>query len=147
MIRPATPDDLPALLEMGQAFNTEAGYSETAPFDPASFERTASVLGNAGRLMVADNGSGAIGMAAFDMGVAICNYEVRPAREAFWYVQPDHRRGLGRQMLSALELQAKASGAHFLDVVAESGKRSEALARIYRAAGYIPTEIVFRKWI
>ena len=49
-------------------------------------------------------------------------------------------------MLNALELRAKQRGAHFLDVVAESGKRSEALARIYRAAGFNPTEIVFRKW-
>lgn len=147
MIRPATPDDVPELLAMGRAFNEEAGYAEKVPFCEPSFTATLSALGNANLLLVADKGHGPIAMAGADVGRAICNYGIHPSREAFWFVQPEHRRGLGRLMLNALELAAKKSGAHFLDVVAENGKRDAALARVYLAAGYSPTETVFRKWL
>lgn len=145
MIRHAKPDDVPALLEMGRAFNEEAGYSASVPFCAESFAVTLGALGRAELLIVAEKEGIVVGMAAADVGPSICNHGVRVGRETFWYVRPDHRKGIGKKLLSALECAALKHGATFFDVVAEDGKRSEALARIYRAASYSPTERTFRK--
>lgn len=145
MIRAAHPDDLPRLIEMGRDFNQEAGYADSVPFDVASFAEILLRLGHAGMLLTAEESGKVVGMAAADVGPSICNREVRIGREAFWYFEPAHRKGGGREMLLALELAAKNRGATFFDVVAEDGKRSEALARLYRAAAYSPSERTFRK--
>lgn len=145
MIRPATPNDMPRLLEMGRAFNLEAGYAEQIPFCEESFSKTLAILGNANLLLVADKGEGAIGMAGADVAPSICNHKILLSREAFWYVEPAHRKGLGGALLTALEATVRAHGASIFDVVAEDGKRSEALARLYRARHFSPAEITFRK--
>lgn len=145
MIRPATADDMPRLMAMGRAFVTEARYADEIPFIPEDFAKTLAALHAAGLLRVLDTGSGAIGMAGADVGPTIFNYAHRIGREAFWYVDPDHRRGSGMKLLHALELAAKDQGARIFDAVAEEGKRSEPLARLYRAGGYSPAEHTFRK--
>jgi GNAT superfamily N-acetyltransferase len=145
MIRAATPADEPALLEMGRAFNEEAGYAESVPFDEVSFKLTLGALGAADLLFVVERDGRVIGMAAADVGPSICNRAVKIGREAFWYVQPEHRKGVGKKLLHALECAAKNHGATFFDVVAEVGKRDLALARIYEAAGFSPAERTFRK--
>ncbi len=147
MIRAPIESDLGALVEMGRAFNEEAGYAEQVPFDPESFMQVLAALAAANLLLVADLGQGPIGMAAADVAGSICNRNVRIGREAFWYVSPEHRPGkiVGRHLLSALECAARDCGASFFDVIAEDGKRSEALARLYRAASYNPVERTFRK--
>lgn len=145
VIRPAIDGDLPALLEMGSAFNIEAGYADDVPFDGESFGRTLQALAKARLLLVAEKDGLVIGMAGADVAPAICNHSILLSREAFWYVLPEHRKGLGSQILHALEGCAKAYGARIFDVIAEEGKRSLALARLYRARGYSPAEITFRK--
>lgn len=145
MIRPATEWDFDALIEMGRAFNEEAGYSEDVPFHPASFLRTLKLLTEAKLLLVADKDGDVVGMAAADVAPSICNRSILVGREAFWYVLPEHRKGLGGQILDALEFNARAYGATLFDVVAEEGKRNDALARLYRARGYSPAEHTFRK--
>lgn len=145
MIRQPTPDDMPALIDMGRAFNEDAGYTELVPFDERSFALNIGLLAKAGLVLVADKGRGPIAMAAAPIGAAFCNSEVLFAREQFWYVQPDHRQGLGRELFGTLEKVVTGHGVKFFDVVAETGKRDRALARIYEAAGYSPSERTFRK--
>ncbi len=145
MIRASKPDDLPALVELGRAFNLEADYAESVPFCPLSFGHTLACFGTAGLLVVVEEDGAVVGMAAADVAPSIANHAVRIGREAFWYIAPAHRKGIGKQLLAALECAAKNHGAMFFDVVAEDGKRSDALARIYRAASYNPTERTFRK--
>lgn len=146
MIRAALPEDIPSLIEMGRAFNEEAGYAETVPFDEDSFKVTLAILGTAGLLLVADVNGKAVGMAAADVAPSICNHSVRVGQEAFWYVHPDHRTGkIGKNLLAAIECAAQSQGATIFHVVAEEGKRSRALARIYEAAGFSPVARTFRR--
>jgi GNAT superfamily N-acetyltransferase len=145
MIRAARPEDIPRLMEMGEAFNEEAGYAESVPFCSPSFHANLCIFGNANLLFVAEEGGRAAGMGAVDIAPALSNQNVRIGQEAFWYVDPAHRKGIGRKLLSALECAAKDQGATFMQVVAEAGKRSPALARLYQAAGYSPISTTFRK--
>lgn len=146
MIRPATPDDAEAMLRMGRAFHEEAGYAEQFAFVPDDFAAALDAMADAGLLLVAEKDGKVIGMAGADAAPMLFNRSIRIGREVFWYIQPDQRNGVGRALLPALELAAKSFGATIFDVVAEDqGKRGEALARLYRAAGYSPVESVFRK--
>jgi len=146
MIRAAEPRDAGRLIEMGHAFFVEAGHEgDVGAFDPESFVKTLGTLANAGLLLVAEKGGEVIAMAAADVAPAFWNHKVLLGREAFWYVEPAHRKGLGRELLKALETASMKYGATMFDVVAEEGKRSQALARLYRAGGYSPAELTFRK--
>ena len=60
MIRQPTPDDMPSLVEMGRAFNEEAGYSELVPFDAETFALNMAHLAQCGLVLVADRGAGPI---------------------------------------------------------------------------------------
>ena len=151
VIRPATPDDFPAMVEMGKAFFEEAGHSAEHPFCEQSFIHTLHILTNAGLLLVVDKGGGVIGMAAADVAPAYWNHAIKVGREAFFYVRPEHRTGLGKHLIKALENVSLAHGATVFDLVAEQGKRTqklsrgEALGRLYRAHGYVLAEQTFRK--
>lgn len=145
MIRLATPDDGPALMRMGEAFFAESGHGDRFAFDRVSFAHTCSALGVAGLLLVVEQGGKVVGMAGVDVAPSICNHSVMVARETFWYVDPDYRKGLGRKLLVALETAAASHGAAFFDVVAEPGPRSKPLERLYEMAGFNPAERTFRK--
>lgn len=145
MIRAALPDDLPELVAMGRAFHAEAGYGETVPFCEVTFRANLAIFGKAKLLLVAEEKGEVVGMAAADVAPSLVNHGVRIGQEAFWYIKPLHRKGIGRELLAALECVAKLQGAAFFDAVAEDGERSEALARLYRAASYNPNSRTFRK--
>ena len=144
MIRAATPHDGPAIMQMGEDFHTESGWVEQFPFDKESFAHSCTRLGMAGLFVVAEKDGKVIGMAALDIGPAVTNYNIRLAREVFFYVQPAYRKGIGRELFYALKSIAKDNVATFFDAVAEEGKRSQPLGRIYRAGGLSPAETIFR---
>jgi GNAT superfamily N-acetyltransferase len=145
MIRLATPDDGPSLMAMGAQFHDEAGYGAMFPFDAVSFAHTVAALGPRGLVLVGEINGQIVGMAAADVAPVITNHNALMAREAFWYVLPLHRKGIGRALLNALVSVATDHGAIMFDTIAEEGRRSEALARLYRAAGFSPAERTFRK--
>lgn len=145
VIRPARDEDVPALMEMGRAFNTEAGYAELIPFDEKSFYKTLEVLAQAGLLLVSEKDGVVTGMAAADIARPICNHSVLIAREVFWYVKVEHRDGTGRKMLKALERRVKDLGARMFDVVAESGHRSSILGKLYSRQQFALAEHTYRK--
>ncbi len=147
MIRTAVPDDGPDLMRMGESFFAESGHAASFAFDRASFAHTCTVLGMAGLLLVVEHEGKVVGMAAADVAPSICNHSVLFARECFWYVDPPFRKGVGRKLLPALEALVRDRGASAFDVVAEVGKRSDALARVYRAGGFNPVENTSRKWL
>ena len=153
MIRAAEPTDLPAMLEMGQAFFAEAGHAAEHPFCEASFTTTLQALGNTGLLLVADHAGAVIGMAAAAIRPAPWDHAVKTGREVFFYVQPAHRKGLGKLLIKALEDVSMAHGATVFDLVAERGSprpdakitRGAALGRLYEAHGYALAETTYRK--
>lgn len=148
MIRPAEPNDIRRLLEMGRAFYEEAKVGERSgiSFDEKSFAFTAGTLMDAGLILVREENGRPVAMAAADGARCWLNHDYLLGKEIFWYAEPEHRKGKdSSNLLSELEALAKARGIHLFDVVAEEGERSEALGRLYRRADYNPAERVFRK--
>lgn len=147
MIRLAVPDDAVDLMRMGEAFHRESGYADKFPFDQVSFAHSLTRLGLARLLFVGEKDGKVVGMAGVDAAPSICNYSVLFARDVFWYVDPEYRKGLGRKLLAALETAAGDYGATAFDVVAEPGPRSKPLEYLYERAGFNPAEKTFRKWL
>lgn len=147
MIRLAVPDDGPQIMKMGEGFFNEAGHGARFTFDRESFAHSVIQFAKNDLLLVVEKDGQVVGMAAADVAPAFWNYNVLLAREAWWYLLPAHRQGIGRRLLVALEDLLRARGATLFDVVAEDGEgsRSEALARLYRAGGFSPAERTFRK--
>lgn len=149
MIRPAIPNDIFHLIDMGEAFHREAGIAardERLAFDKDSFSYTAAMLMNAGLLLVMEKNGDVVAMAALDGAPCWFNRNYTMGREQFWYVKPEHRGRGSHLLLEALEALAKARGIQMFDVVAEeAGARSQVLGRFYRKAGYAQAEHVFRK--
>lgn len=145
MIRRALPDDGEVIAQMGEAFFAESGHASEFDFDRESFARTCAILGMHGLLFVAEKDGKVVGMAALDVAPSICNHSVLVARECFWYVSPEYRKGLGRKLLAALETAAGDYGATFFDVVAEPGPRSRPLEYLYEKLAFNPAERTFRK--
>jgi Acetyltransferase (GNAT) family len=149
VIRPAEPDDVPALVLMGHAFFQETGHQQRygVQFDPASFAQILGRLGEAGVLITAERFGQPVGMAAIDIAPAYWNNTVKLAQEVFWYLKPEHRVGHGGRLLNALQQLARDKGAILFSVVAEEGDRSKALGRLYRSRGYLLAETVYRRML
>lgn len=145
MIRDAVPDDAPALIEMGRAFFAEAGWADKAEFCPQSFAQTLGQLAERGILLVFEKDGRPVGMAGALYSPAYWNEKVLIGQELFWYCEPLHRKGAGTELLRQLESAAKARNVKFFGMVAEHGLRHEALAQVYKRAGYSVAEHTFCK--
>ena len=145
MIRQAEPRDMPSVIEMGEAFFAEAGWAGRAEFCRESFSETATRLMENGILLVVDKGGEAVGMAAAVSSPAYWNRKVFIGQELWLYCKPAHRKGVGAELLKQLESAAKARNVKFFGMVAEHGLRHEALAQVYKRAGYSLAEHTFCK--
>lgn len=142
MIRPATVEDIPRLLEMGEAFHAESGWVRFAAYDADSWEGTLHTLveQEIGRILVWDNG----GVRGFICGYIMplyFNRSVTVAHELLWWVEPEHRTGAGAALLSAFHRGADLG----CQTVSETTPRHEAVGRSLKMKGWTPTERVFMK--
>lgn len=145
MVRKAEPRDIPRLLDMGRAFFAEAGWAEKAQFCEVSFTTTLGRLAEAGILLVFEKDGKPVGMAGALYSPAYWNEKVLIGQELFWYCEKPHRKGAGTELLRHLESAAKARNVKFFGMVAEHGLRHEALAQVYKRAGYALAEHTFCK--
>lgn len=147
-IRAATEADLFSIVDMGQDFFNESGLQDIASWDAQSFEATARALIDGavpGSLLVAEYDRELIGMAGSIMFPLYCNLSLTLAQEVFWWVDPEHRKGLGGSLLDELELDAKRKGANVFMSAQIAGQRDEAFARVYQRRGYRPSENLYMR--
>lgn len=154
-IRAAQTADFPAMIEMGQAFFDEAGHAAELSFCPMSFEKTLELLALHRLAVVVESDGNIVGMGAADVAPAFWNHSIKIGREAFFYIKPNWRFGLGKELIAALESASMAHGATMFDLVAERGERGkpsqtkfsrgEVLGRLYAAHGYSLAESTYRK--
>lgn len=140
MIAPATTDDLPRLLDMGESFFGASGLAEFGAFERDACEKTmfACIHDDDKALLIAKDGGATVGMLAMTLVPFYAAPKIIFAQELFWWVAPNARkRGLGRELLDAAETWAKSKGATVLSMVA-LGKAEElrAVAQLYERAGF-----------
>lgn len=146
MIRDATQEDAQRLAEMGADFFKEAGLEDRGvTFDVESFLTFCGGLASVGVLLVAEKDEAVVGMIGLVVMPAYWNVNVRLAQEAFLWVDPAHRKGVGRMLLEEGEKRALAMGAVLSSMVSEHGLRGDAVGQLFRRKGYAPAETVFWK--
>lgn len=142
-IRLAEPNDLSSLLDMGREFFEVSGNSAFTTFDEASLTATLIAIMSGvsgGVLLVAETAGQVVGMAACVVFPFYANMSTLIGQEIFWWVKPEHRKGIGGALMDELEAEAKRKGAKIFIGANLSGEHDAAFARLYRRRGYSPGE-------
>lgn len=141
MIRRATTDDAPRLLEMGQRFAAETEYRDLISVRSKPLETAIlSILGNPdGATFVSGTDATLTGM------IALLAYDhpfsgERTAFEVVWWVDPESR-GDGLRLLRAAEGWARGQGIAKMQMVAPN----ERIGALYRRLGYAPVETSYQR--
>lgn len=134
MIRRATQDDLPRIVDLGAEFLAECPYS-WVPLDALAFAEFASGMIEKGVIFLSDDGmiGGVIAPFYFNPAVTM-------AAELFWWA-----RSGGQELRQALEVWGREQGCQALTCSGLTGDREPAIRRVYARAGYYPAEVAFVK--
>lgn len=142
MIRNAEPRDIPEIARLGELFHAEAGCGDICDYSPEDTAKTLAHLieNDDGILLVAEVEGEVVGMCGGLAHPLYFNHSHKGGQELFWWVKPGLRDGTGRQMLEAMEAQAKAIGCSSWSMIALDTVNPELTGRLYRRRGYRATE-------
>ena len=143
MIREATEDDIPRLVEMGRRFIEESPYKE---FIASNSEQMESLVGQIlanpqGRILLSEKDGIPNGMLAL---IAFPHYfsgEII-AGELVWWVDPEARAGgTGLKLMRKAEQLATEMGAVKMQMVAPD----ERIGKLYQHFGYKKVESTYQR--
>jgi GNAT superfamily N-acetyltransferase len=150
MIRPATRDDVPALLTMGRSFIQYSEYR--ALNDHLTDEQLAngiSAVIDCGMSFVAVDETKIIGVILGLIGPLWFAPHMQTAVELAWWVDPAHRGMAGIRLMQAFENEAKRRGLKYVAMsdLVMNGRDETPAARILGIMGYTLTERMHSKEI
>ena len=143
MIREATVDDVPSLVEMGARFIAETGYRNHIAINPRALANLMIGLIDAvsGVIFVSEKDGKPVGMIGAHVYMHPMSLESVGA-ETFWWVEPEARgKGSGIRLLKKAEAWADERGAVRMQMVAPN----ERVAKVYSALGYTKIEEQYQK--
>lgn len=132
MIREATLQDIPVLLEMGERFSKVANLAEHVGYDAANMAATFRVMIEAPEHVIFIKDGGAIGAMS---GPHPFNYAHTVAQELFWWCE----NGGGLKLLRKLEEWAKERGAS-LRMACLEAVEPKRTGQLFERLGYAPIE-------
>lgn len=142
IIRRSIITDEPDLIRMGEAFWSETPLSSMSTFNPdylINFIRGASLEPSAS-VWVAEESGKVVGAVAGMVYPLFFSGDL-VAQEIFWWVDPETRgTEAGKMLYDALADWAKEAGAVALSMIAIENGKAEAVGKIYKKKGFIPTE-------
>lgn len=150
MIRQATTDDEPRVLEMARKFLETSHYGRMMTAAPFHLEAYLAVAMSSGLVLVHQPGTKANGLEARpDAFIAIVGPQPHPisgesyAEELAWWVEPE-LRGLhvGTDLLAEAEKWGAARGICVYKMIAPAGS---AIGRFYEKHGYYAVETAYLK--
>ncbi|MDA5498007.1 GNAT family N-acetyltransferase [Yersinia aleksiciae] len=140
MIRPATMDDIPALVALGARMHCESRYV-TFPYDEDKCAALAVSLINAefGVVLVAEESGQIVGWVAGGIGEQYFSYE-RMAFEYGVFIDAEHRGGTaGYRLVKAFIEWAKNHGARVINMGVTTGVHEERTGELYQRLGLART--------
>lgn len=139
MIRLATVDDMPAIIEMGRRFHAASPWADM-PIDEGHLvaHMTGFIEGDNSAVFVLDDLTGGIGLFVSPVYFS----PVLVAQETFWYCEAP---GRGGALLEVAEEWARNMGADHLSMICLEGKNRDIVGKIYERRGYRPTEHTYMK--
>jgi GNAT superfamily N-acetyltransferase len=145
MIRAYQDKDLKSVLLMARKFYSSSGYESVIPFDDNSASQMIEASSAQGMCFVAESNGELVG---FVLGMAfpsmVNKYHLVGAEMA-WWVDPDHR-GVGVNLLSAIENAARENGVKIWSMVALEALNPDVAEAIYLRRGYEKTERTYSRY-
>lgn len=133
MIRNATADDIPKLVEMGQRLHDETTYRHVT-YAPDRVAATCAMMINQGFLMVAEKDGVVVGGMMGDVHVPWYTTE-RMGIDHSLYIEPEHRNGLiAAKLIKKFEAWCIKMGATQIRPGIGTGDKS--VVRLYKGLGY-----------
>ncbi len=142
MIRPATHDDVPALVELLAPFFDASGMAKVASWCPDSLSASLQSMIDlpSAILLVALSGGVPVGVAGAMTFPAYWNRAALIGQETFWWALPEHRGTVGPAMLEAMEEAARDLGCQAFLMVCLEALRPAAVGKLYERRGYTALE-------
>lgn len=136
MIRKATYDDLPMVVDFGREFHSISPWREI-PFDGDSTSAFATKLIDGGVILISETGmiGGLLNPLYFNPSYVV-------ACELFWWAKAG-----GRQLMAAFEEWAEEEGAMGLQFSALGDDNADRMARLFNRSGYRKVETGYFKEI
>lgn len=130
-IRPATEEDLDAVVALGLAFHAGSPYRDLFDADPARLRLSAAEMVEKGVIFVAEQDGALVGM----LGGVMAHHFVSGepfAAELCWWVLPEARGRSGLRLETAFLAWAREHGATFVTMSAPTDRA----ARLFERLGY-----------
>lgn len=144
-IRPATPDDVDAIVSMSAKFYETTSYRRFTPMSADTVANLALMLIDTGVMLVAEYGGEVIGMAGLYVGPFMFNDAARGAYEVVWWVSPDSRgAGAGKALMAAIEASCREKGCNIIQMVTLATSPAHA-GNVYESLGYRHSETSYTK--
>lgn len=147
MIRKATHDDVPRIVEMSRRFYATTSYAAMVPMADGDVEDIAAMLIDTGVMLVAEVDGQVVGMVGLAVMPFTFNRSARIAAEVVWWVEPEAQgAGVGQALLAAVEPACVAAGVHCIQMMILATSPPQAAA-LYERDGYRHSETSFTKEI
>lgn len=146
LIRPATREDVPAIVDMAERFYGLSDYDRIAPLAKESAAGLALVTMEQGVMLVVEREDGSLaGMACLHIEPFLFNVGTTIAQELVWWIEPEARGGTAAaRLLKAAEDACRARGATVIRM-ATLPSSPEAATRMLDRFGFRPSESYFVK--
>lgn len=145
MIRPATPEDVPSVVEMARQFYPATHYVDWCAMDDDTVADLACNLVENHVLLVAEMGGRIVGMAGLFVGPFLFNRNMLGAYELVWWVAPEARgTRIAFGLLSGIEAPCREKGATRIQMVHMPNSPPQAAA-LYERFGYALSEVSYTK--
>jgi GNAT superfamily N-acetyltransferase len=134
LIRLATHDDLPRIVELGAQFLSYSPYRDI-PLDPDAFAEFAGRLIDGGAIFLSEDGfiGGLLNPLYFNPAIVY-------AVELFWWAGKT-----GTQLREAFEAWARDQGAQGVQFTGLANEREATIRKVYERAGFRAVEVGFIK--